>query len=270
MGILGTILGGVAGAAVGFAVGGPGGAIKGAQLGAGLGGTIGGTAGATAAAGQASQQQVQALREQQAFLQQQAEIGREAFAPFQAAGGTSQAFQLQQAFAGALGPEAQQQAFAQFQEDPGTQFLRQRGIDITNKRASALGGLGGGNRLRALSEFNQGLALQNLGNRFNQLGAITGTQLAAAGGFANVGTALAPVTGQAIGQQGVAQAAGTIGAQQAQLSGLSGLARLAPQVAGFFQNMPATGGGGLGPGGASIVPDFSSQLITPSFAGGTT
>jgi len=260
MGILGSILGGVAGAVGGFALGGPAGALKGAQLGIGVGGTIAGTAGATAAAGQASQQQVQSLREQQAFLERQAEIGRGAFAPFQAAGGTSQAFQLQQAFAGALGPEAQEQAFAQFQEDPGTQFLRQRGIDIIGKRASATGGLGGGNRLRALSEFNQGLALQNLGNRFNQLGAITGTQLAAAGGFANVGTALAPVTGQAIGQQGIAQAAGTIGAQQAQLSGLAGLTRLAPQLEDFFSTAPPP----------ATPPTFGSVGATFGNIGGAT
>ncbi len=78
--------------------------------------------------------------------------------------------QKQQALSGALGPEAQQQAFADFQEDPGTQFLREQGLRLIGTGAGATGGLGGGERLRELTRFSQGLALQDLSNRFNRLG----------------------------------------------------------------------------------------------------
>jgi len=78
---------------------------------------------------------------------------------------------LQSAYSGALGPDAQQGAFSQYQESPGVQFLRdqgQRGID----QSLSARGVGGGGRLKALSRFNQGLALQDFGNQFNRLGTV--------------------------------------------------------------------------------------------------
>jgi hypothetical protein len=72
----------------------------------------------------------------------------------------------QQALSGALGKEAQAQAFQEFQESPNVQFLREQGL-----REVGSGVPTGGNRLRELTKFSQGLALQDLQNQFNRLGA---------------------------------------------------------------------------------------------------
>lgn len=140
-------------------------------------------------------------------------------------------FEKQQALSGALGPEAQAQAFADFQEDPGTQFLREQGLRLINTGAAAGGNLGGGERLRELTKFSQGLALQDLGNRFNQLGAVTGTGLSAASALGGVGTGAAKGISQALISAGEGKAAGLTG----QAAGLrSGITDVARGIAGFI------------------------------------
>lgn len=158
---------------------------------------------------------------------------------------------LQSAFSGAAGPEAQAQAFGQFQESPGVQFLREQGLREFEAGQGAVGGLGGGQRLRELTRFSQGLALQDFGNQFNRLGAVTGASLGALGGLGGVSTAA--TTGQAQALQsagaqlgtgvlgaGQAQAAGLLGQQQGLIGGLSGLAGAAGE-SGLFKNVPIVG-----------------------------
>jgi hypothetical protein len=149
-------------------------------------------------------------------------------------GGTP-AFEQQQALSGALGPEAQAEAFANFQEDPGTEFLREQGLRLIESGAGATGGLGGGDRLRELTKFSQGLALQNLGSRFNQLGAVTGTGLTAAQALGGVSGGAASGISQALQAAGAGKAAGITGSA-AGLRG--GIQQVAGAVAGG-----ATGGG---------------------------
>jgi len=120
-------------------------------------------------------------------------------------------FAQQQALSGALGPEAQAEAFANFQEDPGTQFLREQGLRLIESGAGVTGGLGGGDRLRELTKFSQGLALQNLGSRFNQLGAVTGTGLTAAQSLAGASGVAASGISQATQAAGAGKAAGITG-----------------------------------------------------------
>lgn len=79
--------------------------------------------------------------------------------------------QRQQALSGALGAEAQSQAFTEFQESPNVAFLREQGLRQIGAGAGAGGGLGGGDRLRELTKFSQGLALQDLEGQFGRLGA---------------------------------------------------------------------------------------------------
>lgn len=110
------------------------------------------------AAGLTAERLAQTEQEFQPFLNQQA----------------GPSLQAQQALSGALGPDAQAEAFANFQEDPGTQFLREQGLRLVDSGAAATGGIGGGERLRELTKFSQGLALQDLSNRFNRLGATAG------------------------------------------------------------------------------------------------
>ncbi len=118
------------------------------------------------------------------------------------------ALQQQAAISGALGPEAQAQAFQQFQEDPGTQFLREQGLRLIGSGAAATGGLGGGERLRELTRFSQGLALQDLTARFGRLGAVSGTGLAGVGTLAGASAQAAAGQAEAIQAAGEARAAG--------------------------------------------------------------
>lgn len=78
------------------------------------------------------------------------------------------------AFSGASGPQAQKEAFAQFEESPGVEFLRERGIRGINRQLAAGGNLGSGSRLEALTQFSQNLAKQDLQR---QLGLLSGVEL---------------------------------------------------------------------------------------------
>lgn len=140
---------------------------------------------------------------------------KEQLLPFIEGGQT--AFQKQQALSGALGPKAQAQAFSDFQEDPGTEFLREQGLRLINSKAGATG-RGGGERLRELTRFSQGLALQDLSNKFNRLGAGTGTGLTAAQALGGVSDTASSRISQAI-QTGAAGTAASITGETAGIRG---------------------------------------------------
>lgn len=136
------------------------------------------------------------------------------------------ALQQQAAFAGALGPEEQAQAFQGFQEDPGTQFLREQGLRLIDTSAAAGGGLGGGQRLRELTKFSQGLALQDLTSRFGRLGEVARTGVAGLGTLAGASSAAAGIQSQALQAAGAAEAGGITGGAAGFRSGLLGLGGL--------------------------------------------
>ena len=104
--------------------------------------------------------------------------GAQNLQPFQQQG--SQAYDLQAALSGAMGPEAQAQAYQQFQRSPGQQFLQQEGERALLRNAAAIGGLGGGNVRRSLLEYGQGLAQQDFANQFDRLGQLSSAGLNAA------------------------------------------------------------------------------------------
>ena len=106
-------------------------------------------------------------------------------------GAGQQSQQLQAALSGALGPDAQRQAFADFTASPGQQFLQQRGEQAVLRNASALGGLGGGRVQQELQRQGIGFAQQDFANQFDRLGQLTGQGLTAAGQSAGLGAQLA-------------------------------------------------------------------------------
>lgn len=132
------------------------------------------------------------------------------------------ALQQQAALSGSLGPEEQALAFEQFQEDPGTQFLREQGLRLIDTSAAAVGGLGGGQRLRELTKFSQGLALQDLTSRFGRLGEVARTGVAGLGTLAGASSAAAGIQSQALQAGGEAQAAGITGGAAGLRSGITG------------------------------------------------
>ncbi len=172
--------------------------------------------------------QQQAAAASLAELRRQFDIGQERLEPFfQEA---VPAIQLQAAISGARGPEAQAQAFQQFQESPGTQFLREQGLRLIDTGAAATGGLGGGERLRELTQFSQGLALQDLQGQFGRLGAVSGQGQAAGQELAGLGERFATGTGGILGQQASAAAQGIQNQQAQQQSTLGTIGGIAASV----------------------------------------
>jgi hypothetical protein len=92
-----------------------------------------------------------------------------------------QASQLQAALSGALGNQAQAQAFANFQASPGQQWLQDQALRGVTRNAAALGGLGGGNVMQALQRQAIGMAQQDFQNQFANMGAVADRGMQAAG-----------------------------------------------------------------------------------------
>jgi hypothetical protein len=185
--------------------------------------TLGGDFGASA-------QQVDPLTGQPLFQEAAAGVNQ-----FTGAGVSAQ--QRQAALSGALGNEAQQQAFAEFNESPGQAFLREQGLRQVTNAASATGGLVGGNVLSELQRQGQGLAQQDFQNQFNRLGSLSSQGLQAAG---QAGQFLS----QAGQQQGNLASTNAQLGTQANIASASNRLSAAGQQAGF-QNQQGVNVGNL-------------------------
>jgi Chaperone of endosialidase len=151
----------------------------------------------------------------------------------------------------------------QYQASPGYAWQMSQGIDAVQNSASAAGGIGGGNTLKALTTYGQGLAntdyqqaLQNYMQQQQQTynmysGLVSGGQNAAA----NLGGISAQVGGQVGGNiigAGNALAAGQIGVANAASGGINSLAQLANLYgSGSFAGAGSTAGGGVAQTGIS-------------------
>jgi hypothetical protein len=139
--------------------------------------------------------------------------------PFQQAG--QQAFQQQQAIAGLLGPEAQRQAIANIESGAGFQAQVQQGEEALLQRASATGGLRGGNIQAALAQFRPQMLQQAIEQQYGRLGGFAGAGLgvsealyrggqASAAGQASQAQALGTNVSNLLAQQGAALAGGEL------------------------------------------------------------
>ena len=129
-----------------------------------------------------------------------------------------------------------------FEQDPGYQFRRQQGEDAIMRQASAQGGRLGGGTLKALAEYNQGLASQEYGNFASR----RQTEAGIAGGSDQY--RLSALTNQAGRSDAAAMAA-----QQNQMNlagigyGAQGqMANLASQYGGQQAGLSTAGGQALG------------------------
>jgi hypothetical protein len=139
--------------------------------------------------------------------------------PFQQAG--AQAFEQQQAIAGLRGPEAQRAAIAQIEQSPFLQSQIQQGEEALLQRASATGGLRGGNIQGALAQFRPQMLQQAIEQQYGRLGGFAGAGLgvteqlyrggqAAAAGQASQAQALGTNVSNLLAQQGAALAGGEL------------------------------------------------------------
>ena len=142
----------------------------------------------------------------------------------------------------------QQYGPEQFQKDidPGYAFRLQQG-QMANQRASNLaGGLIGGNALRGMQDYTQGMASQEFGNAFNRFQTQRG----------NIYNTLAGIAG--IGQTAQGQA-NTLAQNNATAQGQLGVGAAAAQAAGQIGQAAGYGGALTGAGNAFMLAQLLKQ-----------
>jgi hypothetical protein len=163
------------------------------------------------------------------------------------------AFEQQQALAGVLGPERQKEAIAQIESGGGFQASVQAGEEALLQRASATGGLRGGNIQAALSQFRPQMLQEEIERQYGRLGGFSDigreTQAnllkigqAAAAGVGAQGVETGTNISNLLAQQGAAQAGGTLGKAKA----YGQLFNLPAQMLGFQYGAGGKAGVGLG------------------------
>jgi hypothetical protein len=191
------------------------------------------------------------------------------FQPFQQAG--AQAFQQQQALAGLLGPEAQREAIAVIEGGAGFQANVRQGEEALLSRASATGGLRGGDIQAALAQFRPQLLEREIDKQYGRLGGFSSTGLgvsealyrggqASAVNQASQAGAVGANVANLLGQQGAAMAGGELG----QAKAYSGLFNAPAQFAGMQYARGGGAGNLFGGIGDSLQSSFSQTGLGSS------
>jgi hypothetical protein len=244
MGLLST-LGGIAGSYFGGPVGG---AIVSA-----LGGSLEGSQ----AVGQASDVQQQAAQGGIDEQRRQFDEITKLLSPYTQAG--AGALTAQQALAGLGGPEAERAAIERIREGETFKALSQQGEEALLQRASATGGLRGGNIQAALGQFRPQLLSSLIEQQYGRLGGITDVGQASAARQAGFGQQTGANVSTLLGQQGKVQAGGILSEQGALTGGIT-KAFGAIQGAGEFGKLF---GGSTGQSGM-----YADPTLIPMQAGG--
>ena len=158
-------------------------------------------------------------------------------APFAAAG--APALEEQQALLGLRGPEAERAAIERIRGGETFKALAGQGEEALLQRASATGGLRGGNIQGALAQFRPALLSSLIDQQYGRLGGMTALGQTTTQNIAGLGQASAAGTGAA---------AQTTGANVANLLGQQGAALAGAEIAQgkAFGAIPAAISGGLG------------------------
>ena len=147
-------------------------------------------------------------------------------APYVSAG--QPALEAQQAFLGLRGPEEERAAIERISSGETFKALAGQGEEALLQRASATGGLRGGNIQGALAQFRPALLSSLIENQYTRLGGMTSLGQQSAVGVGNAGMQTGTNVANLLGQQGAAQAGGQIAQGKA------------------FASIPASIAGGLG------------------------
>jgi len=148
-------------------------------------------------------------------------------APYVSAG--MPALEAQQAFLGLKGPEAERAAIERIKGGETFQALAGQGEEALLQRASATGGLRGGNIQGALAQFRPALLSSLIDQQYGRLGGMTALGQQSAAGVGAAGQQTGVNVANLLGQQGAAQAGAEIaqgkafGAIPAAISGGLGL-----------------------------------------------
>jgi len=125
------------------------------------------------------------------------------------------AIEQQGALIGLGGPEAQQRAIAALEAGPEYQALVRSGEEALLQRASATGGLRGGNIQAALAQYRPQVLSGLIGQQYERLGGITRTGQASAAGQAEMGQQTGANIANLMAQQGAAQAGSALASGRA-------------------------------------------------------
>lgn len=207
----------------------------------------------------------------------EAAMGR--YEPYSTAG--QAAIQQEAALSGALGPEAQAEAQAAFNESPGQKYLREQQEKALLRSSAAIGGLGGGAVRTALQEQAMNIASTQQQQYLENLRSIAGRGQQVAGAEAGLlqqqGLTGAGITTGASQQlAGIAQ---QLGLSQAELASMSGqqLSQLAERTGlSLAQLQQAVGQAqigiqqGLGQQRAGLATGFASDVANMRMQGAGT
>ena len=158
--------------------------------------------------------------------------------PYQEAG--LPALAQQQALLGLQGPEAEQAAIERIRGGETFQALAGQGEEALLQRASATGGLRGGNIQAALAQFRPELLSSLIEQQYGRLGGMTQLGQRSAAGVGAAGMETGSNISNLLAQQGAARAGGELG----QAKAYGQILNIPAQMAGM-----RAGGGGGGFGG---------------------
>jgi hypothetical protein len=128
--------------------------------------------------------------------------------PYVSAG--APALEAQQAFLGLKGPEAERAAIDRIKGGETFQALAGQGEEALLQRASATGGLRGGNIQGALAQFRPALLSSLIDQQYGRLGGMTALGQQSAAGVGAAGQQTGVNVANLLGQQGAAQAGAEI------------------------------------------------------------
>jgi len=189
----------------------------------------------------------------QAILKPYVEVGAPAITGYQEyAEAGPKAFEQQQALAGVLGPERQRAAIAEIEQGAGFQARVRSGEEALLQRASATGGLRGGNIQAALAQFRPQMLEKEIETQYGRLGGFSDIGRETQANLLKIGQASAAGVGaqgittgtnisNLLAQQGAARAGGEIGEAKAYGS----LFNLPGQLLGFQYGAGKTPGLGF-------------------------
>ena len=151
------------------------------------------------------------------------------------------ALEAQQAFLGLRGPEAERAAIERISGGERFQELTRQGEEALLQRASATGGLRGGNVQAALAQFRPQVLNQLIEEQYGRLGGMTTLGQRSAAGVGAAGMESGTNVANLLAQQGAARAGGEIGEAKAYGS----LFNLPGQLLGFQYGAGKTPGLGF-------------------------
>jgi hypothetical protein len=172
---------------------------------------------------------------------------RELLKPYTEAG--LPALEAQQALLGLQGPEAERAAIERIRGGETFQALTRQGEEALLQRASATGGLRGGNIQGALAQFRPALLSSLIEQQYGQLGGMTALGQQSAAGVGTAGMQTGTNIANLLGQQGAAIAGGQLARGQAFgaiPSAIAGGLGIFSGLGGSFGQGSAVGGGGVG------------------------